>query len=208
MISRRDPRWAHFFQTILKPFSQRRNWGEKIKKKVSKSFEVHHIMFVRKFGRSSADPNFRSIPTFGANSMWMIELFSNFSLLWLSPTTTTPQTATAWKSYGSYCISIHWKEGIAPGNGARTVRPAAAVAAAAGPSLTPRIWRKFVWDDQTDAPRVVVVVRGNAIDMSKEASESWRSWSFDLLLLHKQQYTKFNSYSTSLMLIQSCGRSL
>ena len=123
-------------------------------------------------------------------------------------TTTTPQTVTAWNSYGSYCISIHWKEGIAPGNGARTVRPAAAVAAAAGPSLTPRIWRKFVWDDQTDAPRVVVVVRGNAIDMSKEASESWRSWSFDLLLLHKQQYTKFNSYSTSLMLIQSCGRSL
>ena len=121
-------------------------------------------------------------------------LFKSFSPLW-SPTTTTPQTVTAWKSYGSYCISIHWKEGIAPGNGARTVRPAAAVAAAAGPSLTPRIWRKFVWDDQTDAPRVVVEM---PLTCQKRLVKVG-SWSFDLL--HKQQYTKFNSYS--LILIQS-----
>ena len=84
MISRRDPRWAHFFQTILKPFSQRRNWGEKIKKKVSKSFEVHHIMFVRKFGRSSAEvqPNQifgRSLPASnGSNNT--SNNFSAFSL--------------------------------------------------------------------------------------------------------------------------------
>ena len=95
----------------------------------------------------------------------LLNFFSNSSPLWsptTNTTTTTPQTVTAWKSYGSYCISIHWKEGIAPGNSARTVRPAP-------PDL------EEVWDDQTDAPRR----RRNAIDMSKEGE----SWSFDLLLI-------------------------